>query len=340
LPVIMATAKDEGKDVVRALKLGANDYLTKPFDFAVVLARVQTQLSLKRSVDRIKRLEQSLAQRNVDLKAANAELGKANRRMKCDLELAARVQEALLPQELPGVAGASFAWNYRPCTELAGDLLNVVRLDDRHVGLYVLDVVGHGVAAALLAVTVHRVLSRLVLGPVGSVPGGRLLAPAEVAEHLTREFPWDLRTAQFFTLLYGVLDLGSREFRFISAGHPGPVHLPRDGEPRSFEVPGFPIALGDDRYEENSICLHPGDRLYLYSDGVPEANDPGNRPFGVARLVETLLRSRTAPLAESVALLQRSVEEWSSPRSPHDDISILAVEVGESPGGAVQAGGG
>ena len=72
----------------------------------------------------------------------------------------AKVQQALLPTGSPSVTGAAFAWRYRPCTELAGDLLNILLLDDRHVGLYVLDVVGHGVAAALLAVMVHRVLAR------------------------------------------------------------------------------------------------------------------------------------------------------------------------------------
>jgi sigma-B regulation protein RsbU (phosphoserine phosphatase) len=323
LPVIMATAKDEGKDVVRALKLGANDYLTKPFDFPVVLARVQTQLSLKRSVDRIRRLEQNLAQRN-------AELERANWRMKADLELAARVQEALLPQELPNLAGARFAWSFRPCTELAGDLLNVVPLGEHHVGLYVLNVVGHGVAAALLAVTVHRTLARLLLPTTGEgALGGRPPSPAEVAAQLSREFPWDHRTAQFFTLLFGTLDLGTGEFRFISADHPGPVHVPRDGEPRSVDVPGQALALGESRYEEESIRLRPGDRLYLYSDGLTKAVNAEDRPFGAARLRETLHQLRATALPDSVALVRRRVEEWCSPGLPRDDISILAVEVGE-----------
>jgi response regulator RpfG family c-di-GMP phosphodiesterase len=106
------------------LRLGANDYVTKPFDFPVVLARVQTQLALKRSVERIVRLEQSLAQRN-------AELEEANRCMKRDLETAAKVQAALLPREVPAMAGADFAWQFKPCTELAGDLLNIVPLGER-----------------------------------------------------------------------------------------------------------------------------------------------------------------------------------------------------------------
>src|SRR5262249_18974725 len=124
-----------------------------------------------------------LAKRNEELEAANW-------RMKRDLEAAARIQKALLPAAPPDAHGTRFAWNFKPCTELAGDLLNVVRLDDKHVGLYVLDVVGHGVPAALLAVTVSHALARLHLGPspgslaADSATGHRLPSPAQVAAQL------------------------------------------------------------------------------------------------------------------------------------------------------------
>src|SRR5262249_2441908 len=154
----------------------------------------------------------------------------ANRRMRRDLEAAAKVQAALLPGALPRVPGATFAWYFQPCAELAGDLLNVVVLDGRHVALYVLDVVGHGVAAALLAVMVNRALARL-LGLTAGAPCPT--PPAAVAARLNDEFPWDDRTEQYFTLLYGILDLDNRAFRYITAGHPGPLYVPRDEPART-----------------------------------------------------------------------------------------------------------
>jgi sigma-B regulation protein RsbU (phosphoserine phosphatase) len=176
LPVIMATVRDDTADVVEALRLGANDYLTKPFNFPVVLARVQTQLALKRSVDRIRALEKE---------------------MRDELERAAKVQKALLPETLPRVPGVHLSWKFEPCAELAGDLLNVVRVDDRRVALYVFDVEHHGVKAALLAVMVTRVLAQL-LRYAGRRPddatGPSPLRPAEVADYLERLFPWDQRT--------------------------------------------------------------------------------------------------------------------------------------------------
>jgi sigma-B regulation protein RsbU (phosphoserine phosphatase) len=150
LPVIMVTAKNESGDIVEALRLGANDYVSKPLDFPVVLARIQTQLSLKRAVEEVVRLERRLAERNHDLEGANARLAEANRRMERDLRAAAKIQGAFLPRGEPDLSGARFAWHYRPCDELAGDGLNVFALDDRHAALYVFDVSGHGVASALL----------------------------------------------------------------------------------------------------------------------------------------------------------------------------------------------
>ena len=133
LPVIMATAKDEGSDVIKALEMGANDYVTKPFDYPVVKARVATQVQLKRTHE--------------ELKSSHA-------RMANDLSAAARIQASLLPRNGPVVDNYRIAWRYRPCDELAGDALNFHVLENGKVLFYLIDVSGHGVPAALLAVSV------------------------------------------------------------------------------------------------------------------------------------------------------------------------------------------
>jgi sigma-B regulation protein RsbU (phosphoserine phosphatase) len=340
LPIIMVTAKDESEDIVSGLKAGANDYVTKPLDLPVVLARVQTQLSLKRAVDQIKRLEGDLEQRNRELEstngrlaAANLELTVGNERMRRDLKAAARIQEALLPSAIPSSTGANFAWLLKPCTELAGDTLNVFPLGDEHVGMYLLDVVGHGVAAALLAVTVSRALSPtgsaslLWQGPENGCR--RVAAPAEVAAELNRAFPWDQASGQFFTLVYGVLNLRTREWRHVSAGHPAPIHLPRAAAtPVNLGATGGPpIGLGEEPYEENAVVLCPGDRLYLYSDGVPETMNAEGCLFGAGRMMETLLANRSAPLMESISSLWNGVEAWCGGAALQDDVSLLSVEI-------------
>src|SRR5262249_8561965 len=121
--------------------------------------------------------------------------------------------------------------------------------------------------------------------------------PADVATELNTRFPMDPATGQYFTLLYGVLDLKTFAFSYVSAGHPGPVHLRRDGTTERLTMPGFPIGLVEEAtYQERTVQLQPSERLYLYSDGVPEALNPAGEAFGAARLTAALTESRGTPL--------------------------------------------
>jgi len=322
LPVIMATARDQSEDIVEALQLGANDYVTKPLDFPVVVARVQTQLALKQAVEESARLERSLAERNRELEAVNFRLGAANRRMERDLKAAARVQASFLPRSSPALPGVRCAWIYRPCDELGGDGLNAFPLDDRHAALYVFDVCGHGVASALLSVSVSRVLSPPA-DPSSVLDGPA--PPAAVADHLNRMFPFD-QADQYFTMVYGVLDGESGELRYVSAGHPGLLFDPASGEAGVIEKRGFPVGLATSPYSEQLMTLAPGDRVYFYSDGVPEAANPEGRHYGAGRLVDAVRRGRAYPLDQAVADLADEVSRWCGEAGPHDDVSILAVE--------------
>ncbi len=335
LPIIMATALTESGDVVEALQLGANDYVSKPLDFPVVLARIQAQLSLKGAVEEAIRLERSLEQRNLELIGANARLAEANRRMERDLRAAARIQEAFLPRGEPRLPRARFAWHYRPCEELAGDGLNAFALDDRHAALYVFDVSGHGVASALLSVTLSRVLSppsdasSVLRRGEGSL-NGTPTAPTEVAARLNRMFPFDESTEQYFTILYGVLDAETGAFRYISAGHPGIAHVPADGPARIVDTRGFPIGLADLPYEEHVLTMTPGDRIFLYSDGIPEAMDADGQVFGGDRMLAALEAARREPVDGALAKLLDDLARWTGSTGLRDDISLVGVAFGES----------
>jgi sigma-B regulation protein RsbU (phosphoserine phosphatase) len=314
LPIIMATAKSETQDVVRALEMGANDYVTKPLDFQVVLARVQTQLSLKR---------------------ARQELKSAHARMKADLEAAARIQQALLPMDLPDIPGATCAWRYRACDELAGDAVNIFRVDDRHLCVYVLDVCGHGVPASLLSVSVTRSLtmhadrSSLVRVPREDGAGFSVTGPAEVARRLNVIYPMGAGGASlYFTLCYGILDVQTNRFRFVCAGHPGPVLVRRDGTASSINVPNLPIGImRNAEYEETTIDLLPGDRLYLYSDGLTEETNPSGDGFGEDRLQAVVARKRELTLDESLDALIGDITAWHGSDRFSDDLSIAALEI-------------
>lgn len=332
LPIIMATARDGSAHIVEALELGANDYVTKPLDFPVVLARLEKQVAHRRSVEQVMRLKRSLSQRNIELEAANADLRRAEIRNLRELELAAKVQATYLPSRWVDV-DVKAAWRYEPYSGLAGDAFNVVRLDDQNVGFYVLDVSGHGVAAALTAVTAAR-----VLGPPTDpssilthldADGRRVPAsPLLVVQDLALRFQWNPDVAQFITLFYGVLHVPTRLLTYASAGHPGPICVRRDGSTRVLDSTCLPIGVDDTvPCEQDELVLDPGDRLYVYSDGVVESIDLHGRQFGMSRLTDRLSASaEITDLDQSLSTIIRSLDDWRSQQPATDDITLLAIE--------------
>lgn len=335
LPVIMLTGISTRDAVVKALGMGANDYVIKPLDIRIVRARIQTQLTTKHAVDERRRLERELAQRNRELERANRELANANEHMLADLASAARLQQALLPATLPERDGLRFSWTYRPCSALAGDTLNVFDLDAGHVGMYLLDVSGHGVKAALLSVALNRLLAPrpgepcLVHRRRGRRGDLEPTPPQEVAEELNRRFQFDDALEQYFTLFYGLLDVRTRELRYVTAGHPGPVFSPPDRPATDLTQSLFAIGwVPEPNYPERRLRLRRGDRVYVYSDGIDEARNAEREPFGRHRVLGVVQESRAAGLEESVQRIVQEAERWTA--GPFvDDISALALEIAD-----------
>jgi phosphoserine phosphatase RsbU/P len=323
LPVIMATAKDSTDDIVEALQLGANDYVTKPLQFSIVAARIATQISLKRSVDRILDLED-------DLQHQNEELSEINDRMKRDLLLAAGVQQAMLPHTTPKCDSAKFSWKYLPCDELAGDILNVFQLDAKHVAFYLIDVSGHGVAASLLSCTLSKMLTP-AQGPslVQTLdPATGLLtptSPALVAAELNTRFPMSANAGQYFTLLYGVLDTETGLLRYVSAAHPGVLIAAKGADPEVCVNPGWGVGwIEDAAWEDSTLQMRAGDRLFLCSDGVSEAKGPGGEQFQNDRILKAICATRETALDDNVEAVLNTAAQWTPKFT--DDVSIIAVE--------------
>ncbi len=322
--LIMLTGRSETTDLVAGMESGADDFLAKPFDRSELRVRL-------RAGERIIQLERSLA-------ARNEELEKANDRMRRDLEAAAQIQQSLLPTESPAVEACRFAWRYEPCDELAGDSLNVFAIDDRFVCMYVLDVVGHGVPAALLSVAVTRSLSlgsdrsSLVTQPSERPPGYTITGPAEVARRLNVIYPMDASSisGQYFTIIYGVLDTQTGRFRFTAAGHPGPL-LVRRGEIVAVPAePAFPIGMfAEAEYKETVVDLGPHDRLYMHSDGVNEEMNAAGEQLGTARLGTMLVEGSHTALERSIEHVIQEVVSWRGDKHFADDVSILGVEMQE-----------
>lgn len=318
---IMLTSRSDREDVAAGMNAGADDLLIKPISRDDLEARLNV-------ARRIVSLQGQLAERNRELSAIND-------RMRQDLQAAVRVQEALLPVHLPEISGLDFAWLYRPCDQLGGDTLNIYRLDENHLGFYVLDVSGHGVSSALLAVQVSRFLSPLIAAGalpkrmIPERPGYRLELPLDVIKELNHLFPMSDTAMQYFTIVFGHYHIPSHTVILAAAGHPGPIVTHRDGTTTIHELAGNPIGFFPNdsaQFAEARITLEPGDRISFFSDGVIETMAPDQEIIGPERLAAALGAMVHETVARTQEGLVQALEKWRGGQPPTDDVSIVTIE--------------
>ncbi|MBC7815836.1 MAG: SpoIIE family protein phosphatase [Planctomycetaceae bacterium] len=323
--VILLTSKSEQESVVTGLVTGADTYLTKPVNPGELQARL-------RPGQRIIDLEQRLSERQRELEDRNQQLSQANAKMKRNLDAAASIQQAFLPKRLTDIPDVRFAWHFSPCDELAGDMLNVLPLDQDHVGVYMLDVSGHGVQAALLAVSVCRSLSchpddsSVLWQRRDGSNEYELLPPAVAVRLLNTRMTTQSLSEQYFTLFYGILNRHTGEFRYTNAGHPSPVHISESGQTSPLPGDGMPVGIVETDYDEHRLQLAPGERLVFYSDGVTESMNLSDELFGTSRLFETLRDSADRPLGMALTEVVTQVAAWRGAAPIHDDLSLLTLE--------------
>ena len=315
---IILTAKDQTSDVVEGFEAGADDYLVKPFKPEELKSRINAGI-------RILDLENSLLTKNRLLEEAN------NKIME-DLAYAANVQKSLLPNNLPEIEGVDIYWEFHPCDQLGGDMINVMRLDENRYGIYILDVSGHGVTAALFSVSLSRVLSEsrdILKSGIADPPYYIVTPPKEVLESLNRQFPMDLTTRQYFTIIYGILDVSRHTFQWSSAGHPPPILIHNNGAELVANASGPPIGFFENPgYEESLLKLEPNQRVVFCSDGIIEAANQFDEQFTIDRMRQTLDSTKDLELKDVLPNLISEVEGWTAGKGgPNDDITLLGLEI-------------
>jgi len=316
--IIILTAREDSQDVVEGLEAGADDFVTKPFNLDELKSRIKAGV-------RLLELEQKLNMKHRLLKEAN------NRIMK-DLRAAAKIQKSLLPNDLPPIEGLNIFWEFFPCEQLGGDMLNIFRLDENHFGIYVLDVSGHGVSAALHSVSLSRILSEkqgIVKSITSEPPYYSIIPPSQVLKVLNGQFPMDSNTGQYFTIIYGILNFKEGTFCWSSGGHPLPIILEEGCARLSGIAGGPPIGFFENAfYKEELVKLKPRQRIILYSDGVPEAINHNDQYYTVERMIKLIESTRNLDLKNMLFELTSGVEKWTRRRGEaSDDITILGLEV-------------
>jgi phosphoserine phosphatase RsbU/P len=265
-PLVVLSSKEEPVVKAKAFTLGANDYLVKLPDKLEVVARVRYH-----SRGYINLLERNEAYR---------QLAQKQRELAAEVNRAARYVQSLLPAPLSGPV--TINWKFVPSAHLAGDMFGYHWIDKKHLAIYLLDVSGHGVGSALLAVSAANVLSS------GGLPGVDVRDPGQVVTKLNEMFQMDRQDGKYFTIWYGVYRPANRQLAYCNAGHP-PALLHTGGTLEELEVDGPAVGMVPEMpYGTLTTAIGEGDRLLVYSDGVFEIELPDGRMWQYPEFIERM----------------------------------------------------
>ena len=300
IPVIFLTGKTEADDETKGFEAGAVDYIHKPFSPAVVKARVHTHLVLREA-------REQLARQLLDINN--------------ELEMAREIQLSILPQEIPKIRGLEIAARYIPMSSVAGDFYDFIVVDDKHVGILVADVSGHGLPAALIASMLKVALA---------AQSQHAFDPSLVLAGLNRSLCGKFKH-HYVTAIYVFVDMEKKSIRYAGAGHP-PLLLWRTSTGSASEVVknGLPLGLfPTETYSVAEVPVEPGGKAVLYTDAILEARSPSEQEFGMDLLKRFLESNHNLTADKFADSLLAELSDWSEhPKGngQEDDITLLAID--------------
>lgn len=282
----------------------------------------------------IMEMEDALREERNRLRITTAALEARNAQIEADLQMARVVQEALLPHESEltintranGHPALSIAHYYRPAAAVGGDIFHIFPLSRNRAGIFICDVMGHGVRAALVTAIIRACLDQL--RPAICDPGQFLGALNLRLRTILKQVEEPLLATAF----YMVADPGTKEVRFSNAGHPAPVFLHRRGGvidrlTEEGRRPGCALGLFDGAaFNTGSSRFDERDRIVLFTDGLYEVDSPQGEEFGMTSLLESFQKHEDLPAQELFAAVLADVSGFCQKLDFDDDVCIVAVE--------------
>jgi sigma-B regulation protein RsbU (phosphoserine phosphatase) len=290
-------------DRIQGLDAGADDFLCKPIEMNELSARVRAGL-------RIHQLSYDLQQQKQLLEA--------------ELTEAAEYVCSILPEPM-SVSQVNIDLRFIPSRQLGGDALDFFWLDDEHLVIYLLDVSGHGLRAALPALSVVNLIRSQGLTQVS------YYQPSQVLYGLNRTFQMTSRNDKYFTIWYGVFNRKTRQLVYSSAGHPPAILLEhdRDGKIREqlLKTPGFPVGMfADAQYVDTFYQINSGTTLYLFSDSLYEFEIAHSQILGFDKLSIILQNHCQNSQADTdLELFLRKLNSLNINNNFSDDLSIIKI---------------
>ncbi len=241
-------------------------------------------------------------------------INEKNKKMSDDIKFARSMQMRMLPPK--GMYnGLSIDYLYESSESLSGDFFDVFKIDEENTGVYICDVVGHGVSASLLTVFVRQSLRTIAKGS---------MSLNKIMKELHKTFlSLNLDYDKYFSVFLGVYNKGTHDFNYVNAGHNSePILLRKNKDINLLNSKGYPIAniFDNVNYDVNKLNLDIGDKLFLYTDGITEATNEDNQQFGIERLVNIIKKE-----GNILNSLKSSLDEYC--KLHKDDYAILVSEI-------------
>ncbi len=246
------------------------------------------------------------------------------RQLDHDMQVAQKIQNSLLPQQLPIFSGVELAAFNHPAFDIGGDYYDCIRIDEKHIGLAIADVSGKGIGGALMMAVCRSVLR---------VNAANVIDPSSMLCTLNKILSSNLAEDMFITMLYMVINLDTCQFSYARAGHEAPI-LIRNGEANAeqTETAGMAIGLVDDEtfasiIETRNVSLHAGDVVVTYTDGITEAMNSAGEEWGTEPLVQAVEKMADASATDLLDNIRDEVMAFTGNNRQSDDMTMLAIKV-------------
>jgi phosphoserine phosphatase RsbU/P len=322
---VLLTSKSGKEEVALGLESGADDFLTKPVNSSELRARLLAG-------ERIVGMQEELRDKNDLLSSALDQLKSVHAGLNRDLLEARRFQQSLIPDRVREFDGGRVSLLYRPCGHVGGDFIGLFRASESRLGLYSIDVSGHGIASALLAARFAGHLSGATpeqnIALMTEVDGlYTMRPPGEVCQRLNDLMLSQMETELYLTMLLVDCNLETGRLRVVQAGHPNPLVQRASGEIERPGKGGLPVGLiPGATWTEFELTLSPGDRLLALSDGITECPGPDGQEFGDEGLARFIRRHRATEGQEFLDLLNWELDRHSGSQDLPDDVSCVMLE--------------
>ncbi len=323
--ILLLTSKSETGALTEGLEAGANDFLNKPVRPPELRARLNAGA-------RIVAMQREVIEKNSLLTSALGEIRGLYAALDQDLDEARRLQQALVQDRFRRFGNVDVSLWLQASGHVGGDMVGFFPVSPKVIGLFSLDVSGHGVASAMIAARIAGILSdaspdqniALMRREDGSLAA---LPPDMAAWRLNSMLLKELRTDRYFTLCLGFLNRATGILRMTQAGHPHPIVLRASGQVDLVGEAGLPIGLVEEAtYTTREVHLQPGDRLLMYSDGLTELPGPDGQQLDEEGLEHMLQRLSGASGPAFLGQLSSALTNFAGTDNFPDDASALLVD--------------